>query len=207
MREGIIAGIVAVLLALGLGAIAWIAIVTTMAAAGFPGLPRFMAPAAAVVGVLGGVGLARLVALRRAPAVAALGVALALVTALQLPRRAAELPHALRTTARIDDSHDRLRALARAVGRGPLLRCGHFATSDVLARTALAWELDVPLEDVVSFGVTPRLSGAFVVGPRAVRGLRDGVRAVAVPLARRGEWRAYSLDCPAMTPGVSGARR
>jgi hypothetical protein len=195
------------LLALALGALGWIAIVAAMAAAGFPGLPRFMAPAAAVVGVLGGVGLARIIAARRAPAVAALGVALALVTALELPGRVAELPRALRTTARIGASHDRLRALARAVGRGPLLRCGHLATSDVLARTALAWELDVPLADVVSFGVRPRLSGAFVVGPQASPGLRDGVRAVAEPLARRGEWRAYSLDCPAATAGVSGAHR
>jgi hypothetical protein len=195
------------LLALAAGAVGWIAIVAAMAAAGFPGLPRFMAPAAAVVGVLGGVGLARAAAAWRVPAVAVVAVALALVTAHELPGRAAELPQALRTTARIGDSHDRLRALASAVGRGRLLRCGHLATSDVLARTALAWQLGVPLADVVSFGVTPRLSGAFVIGPQASRSLRAGVRAVAVPLARRGEWRAYSLDCPAATLGVSGARR
>jgi hypothetical protein len=195
------------LLALGLGALGWIAVVAAMAAVGFAGLPRFMAPAAAVVGVLGGVGLARLVAVRRSPVAAALVVALALVTALQLPGRAAELPHALRATARIGASHDRLRALARAVGRDRLLRCGDLATSDVLARTALAWELDVPLSSVVSFGVAPRLSGAFVVGPQASPRLSDDVRAVAEQLDRRGEWRAYSLDCPAATAGVSGARR
>jgi hypothetical protein len=194
-------------LALGAGALGWIAIVAAMAAAGFPGLPRFMAPAAAVVGVLGGVGLARLLAGRRAPAVAALGVALGVVTALQLPGRAAELPPALRTTARIADSHDRLRALAGAVGHGALLRCGRLATSDVLVRTALAWELGVPLSSVVSFGVTPRLSGAFVVGPQASPGLREDVRAVADQLGRRGEWRAYLLDCPAASVGVPGARR
>jgi hypothetical protein len=195
------------LLVLGASALAWIAIVAAMAAAGFPGLPRFMAPAAALVGALGGVGLARLVGLRRVPAVAALGVALALVTAVQLPGRAAELPHALRTTARIGDSHDRVRSLARAVGRDPLLRCGHLATSDVLVRTALAWELDVPLSSVVSFGIGPRESGAFVVGPQASPGLREDVRAVAAELGERGEWGAYSLDCPAATTGVSGARR
>jgi hypothetical protein len=194
-------------LALGLGALAWIAVVAAMAAAGFPGLPRFMAPAAAVVGVLGGAGLARLAAAPRSRAVALLAVALALVTALQLPGRVAELPRALRTTARIGASHDRLRALARAVGRDPLLRCGHLATSDVLVRTALAWELDVPLSSVVSFGVAPHLSGSFVVGPQASPRLRDGVRAVAEQIARRGEWRAYSLDCPAARAGVSGARR
>jgi hypothetical protein len=197
------------LLALGAAALAWIAIVAAMAAAGFPGLPRFMAPAAALVGVLGGVGLARLVASRRprAPTVAALLAVLALVTALQLPGRAAELPRALRTTARIGDSHDRLRALALAAGRDRLLRCGRLSTTDVLVRTALAWELDVPLSGVVSFGVTPRLSGAFVVGPQASAALRAGVRAVAEPLGERGEWGAYSLDCPAATAGVSGARR
>jgi hypothetical protein len=183
--------------ALAAGALAWIAIVAAMAAAGFPGLPRFMAPAAAVIGVLGGVGLARLVAGRRAPAAAALAVALAAVTALQLPGRAAELPRALRTTARIGDSHDRLRALAGALGRDALLHCGHLATSDVLVRTALAWELGVPLSSVVSFGVRPRLSGAFVVGLQASPGLREDVRAVTEQIGVRGEWRAYSLDCPA----------
>jgi hypothetical protein len=195
------------LLALGLGALAWIAIVAAMAAGGFPGLPRFMTPAAAVVGVLGGVGVARLVTVRRGPALAALALALAVVAVLQLPGRVAELPHALRTTARTGESHDRLRALARAVGRDRLLRCGHLATSDVLARTALAWQLGVPLSDVVSFGARPRLSGAFVVGPQAAPGLLEAVRAVADRLDARGEWRAYSLDCPAASAGVSGARR
>ncbi|MEA2244165.1 MAG: hypothetical protein QOD24_3721 [Solirubrobacteraceae bacterium] len=195
------------LLVLGAGALGWIAIVAAMAAAGFPGLPRFMAPPAAVVGVLGGAGLARLIAARRAPAVAALGVVLAGVTALQLPGRVAELPRALRTTARVGHSHDRLRALAGAVGHDALLRCGNLATSDVLVRTALAWELRVPLADVVSFGAPPRLSGAFVVGPQASPRLRDDVRAVAEPLGAQGEWRAYSLQCPPPSAGVSGAHR
>ena len=189
-------------LALGAGALAWIAIVVAMAAAGFPGLPRFTAPAAAVVGVLGGVGLARLAARGPTRPVAALAAGLAAVTALQLPGRVAELPRALRTTARIGDSHDRLRALAAAVGRDALLRCGHLATSDVLVRTALAWELGVPLSNVVSFGVKPRLSGAFVVGPQAAPGLREDVRTVAEQIGVRGEWRVYSLDCPTARAGA-----
>ena len=196
------------LLVLGLGALAWIATVVVMAALGFPGLPRFMAAPAAIAGVLGGVGLARLVAAqRRAPAVA-LGLALVAVTALQLPGRGAELPHALRSTDRIAASHERLRDLVRDVGRDRLLRCGKLATSDVLVRTGLAWQLDVPLSDVVSFGRAPRLSGAFIVGPQASPRLREDVRAVAALVAVRGEWRAYSLDCPAAaTLGVIGARR
>lgn len=196
------------LLALGLGALAWIATVVVMAALGFPGLPRFMAAPAAIAGVLGGVGLARLVAARRTAVVSALGLALAVVTIVQLPGRAAELPHALRSTDRIAASHDRLRDLVRDLGGDRLLRCGRLATSDVLVRTGLAWQLEVPLSDVVSFGTAPRLSGAFIVGPQASPGLREDVRAVAELVGERGEWRAYSLGCPAAaTVGVIGARR
>jgi hypothetical protein len=193
-------------LVLGAGALAWIATVAAMTAAGFPGLPRFMAPAAAVVGVLGGAGLARLAAAPRRPAVAALAAALA-VAAIELPGRVAELPRGLRTTDRIAGSHDRLRALAREVGRRRLLACGDLATSDVLVRTALAWQLRVPLSRVVSFGQAPRDSGAFVVGPQAGAALRRAVRSAGDELGARGEWRVYSLDCPAATAGVTGARR
>ncbi len=195
------------LLALGLGMLAWIAIVVVMAAAGFPGLPRFSAPPAAVAGVLGGVGLARLLAARPAPTVAALAAVLALLTAFELAVRAPELPHAMRSTARIADSHERLRALAGEIGAQRLLACGRLATSDVLVRTALAWKLDVALADVVSFGRPPRDSGAFVIGLQASPRLREDVAAVATQVGRRGEWRLYSLGCPATIAGVTGARR
>jgi hypothetical protein len=198
-------------------ALGWIALVAVMTLAGFPGLPRFMAPAAAVVGVLGGAGLAALLERPRAhgrvlPAL----VAVALVAVLVgLPSRVAELPHAWSSSARIDDSHARLRALVREIGRGPLLRCGRLATSDVLVRTALAWELDVPLADVVSFGEPSRRSGAFVVGLQASPGLREAMRAAGTRLGRRGEWSVYSVACPvtasasaaARSAGVSGATR
>ena len=196
------------------GALAWIALVAAMTLAGFPGLPRFMAPAAAVVGVLGGVGLAVLLDRPRAhgrvlPGLVVVGLVAAL---LGLPGRVAELPHAWNSTARIDDSHARLRALVREIGRGPLLRCGRLATSDVLVRTGLAWELGVPLSDVVSFGEPSRSSGAFVVGLQASPGLREDVRAAGARLGRRGEWSVYSVACPltateARTAGVSGAAR
>ena len=199
------------------GALAWIALVAVMTLAGFPGLPRFMAPAAAVVGVLGGVGLAALLAQPRAygrilPAL----VAVALVAALAgLPGRAAELGHAWHATARIDDSHARLRALAREIGARRLLRCGRLATSDVLVRTGLSWELGVALSQVVSFGEPSRRSGAFVVGLQASPGLREDVRAAGTRLGRRGEWSVYSVACPltasppsaARSVGVSGTTR
>ena len=50
---------------LAAGAFAWILVVAAMAAAGFPGLPRFMAPALAIVAVLAGVGFARLLGFAR----------------------------------------------------------------------------------------------------------------------------------------------
>ena len=45
---------------IGYGALAWIVLVAAMAAAGYAGLPRFLAPAAGVVCALGAAGLARL---------------------------------------------------------------------------------------------------------------------------------------------------
>ena len=207
------------------GALCWIAVVALLAAVGeFAGLARFMVPAAAVVGVLGAVGLARLLALARAhgqrPLVPVVALtALLAAVALQVPPRIEQLRESAQVTARIGESHERLRALVRDVGSDALLRCGDLATSDVLVRTALAWDLDAPLADVVSFGRLPDQSGAFVIGPQAPWALRLGVARRAVLLGRRGEWLAYSLDCPATagwrspssgrprTAGVSGARR
>jgi len=193
---------------LAAGVLGWITIVVAMAAAGFPGLSRFLTPAAALAGVLGGVGLARL-----RPASTAVAWAAALIVLVQVPGRVAELSHALSSTARIGDSHERLRDLTGELGRERLLRCGRLATSDVLVRTALAWKLRVALADVVSFGRPPRYSGAFVVGVQATPATRARLRAKAELLGARGEWRIYSLDCPtavagaARSTGVSGAQR
>jgi len=167
--------------------------------------------------VLAGTGLARALAWGRRPLILGLLAAGAIVTALQLPGRAAELPHALTSTARIAHSHQRLTWLVQTVGREELLRCGRLATSDVLVRTALAWELEVPLGDVVSFGEPPRSSGAFIVGPEASSRVRSAMAERGRLLYEQGEWSAYSIDCPPTaaagssrrerSPGVSGARR
>jgi hypothetical protein len=199
---------------LAVAAAGWIAIVAAMTLAGFAGLPRFMAPAAALVTALGGAGLAALLARPRAWSVA-LAISGLVVTVATLPGRVAELPHAWSSAARIDGSHDRLRDLTDRVGRERLLACGRLATSDVLVRTALAWELGVPLSQVVSFGTRPRLSGAFVLGPQAPAGLRRDVRDAAAAVAHDGEWSVYSIDCPATasssppapSAGVTGATR
>ena len=204
---------------LAAGALAWIALVAAMTLLGFPGLPRFAAPAAAIVAVLGGVGLAALLARPRGNGPVAFAiVALALgVTVVGLPHRVSGVPDAWRAAARISDSHDRLRAAVGAAGGGEaLLRCGHLATSDVLVRTALAWELGVPLSHVVSFGEPSRRSGAFVIGLQASPGLRHDMLAAGRLVARQGEWSVTSVACPvtassaaaaARSAGVSGASR
>jgi hypothetical protein len=124
------------------------------------------------------------------------------------------LSRAWRDADRAQASHDRLRALVAAIGREPLLRCGALATSDVLVRTALAWELDVALAQVVSFGAPSRASGAFVLGRGAPPALHDDIRSAGTLLGARGEWRAYSIGCPpttssspARSAGVTGASR
>ena len=102
-----------------------------------------------------------------------------------------------------------------AGGRDRLLRCGRLATSDVLVRTGLAWQLGVPLADVVSFGAPSRRSGAFVIGLQASPGLRHEMRGAGTLLARHGEWSVRSVACPltasasaaARSAGVSGASR
>ena len=204
---------------LAAGALLWIAIVAAMTMIGFAGLPRFMAPAAAIVCVLGGVGLATALAgVPRRPSSAALGALIAVagvITVAGLPGRLSDASDAWRAADRTAASHDRLRAVVRAIGDEPLLRCGRLATSDVLVRTALAWELGGSLSQVVSFGAPSRQSGTFVLGLDAPRSLHDAMREAGALLGARGEWRVYSVACPltassssaARSAGVSGAAR
>lgn len=207
---------------LATAALLWIAVVAAMTTIGFAGLPRFMTPAAAVLCVLGAVGLAEALghlSARARPSARggamALLVALAAgVTAAGLPGRVGDVSQAWRIAAQTQEAHDRLRWVVRRIGAKRLLRCGKLATSDALVRTALAWELDVPLSQVVVFGAPTRASGAFVVGLGASRALHDDIRAAGRLLGVGGEWRAYSIGCPATAnsppprnAGVSGATR
>ena len=207
---------------LAAGALVWIAVVAAMTTIGFAGLPRFMAPAAAIVCVLGGVGLAEgLAHVRRRPrprtaalAAGLLVAAAAVVTAAGLPDRVFDVSQAWRTAAQTQEANARLRWVVRRIGREQLLRCGKLATTDALVRTALAWELDVALSQVVVFGSPPHASGAFVLGLGAPRALHDDVRSAGRLLGVSGEWRAYSIGCPvtANSPpprnaGVAGASR
>jgi hypothetical protein len=183
-------------LALSAGAVAWLLIVGAMAAGGYSGLARYCAPAIAIVGVVAAAGLAHLLALaRRRLMSAALVLAVLLAAGVQLPARIGELGEGRAAVAESARSNDRLRTLTRAIGRKHLLRCGTLATSDVRVRTALAWQLAVPLKRVVSVAVPPPSPMVLIIGPDAPAPMRASMRDGAELLAERGEWRVYSQNC------------
>ncbi|HEX5376445.1 MAG TPA: hypothetical protein VFW48_09845 [Solirubrobacterales bacterium] len=171
------------------GAALWIALVAAMAVAGFAGLPRFLAPATAVIAVVGAVGIAR--------AGASLGgggrpgrlalVAVALLAAVAgLGLRASHLPGDLDKV----DGRTRLGSdlfeLADLVGKERLLACGGTVRiTHVLVQTALAWKLEEPIESVRVVR-RPRFGTALSTRP-----LPQGT-----PFARVGPWRATRLPCP-----------
>jgi hypothetical protein len=131
------------------GAVAWIAIVVAMTAQGYAGLGRFSLPAAAVICVLGGAGLARLVALvpgnRRWLAVVAAAVVCLPFAVVRMERI---VPEAAVATAQ-DGFEDRFPAVLAAVGgRGNVLGCRRF-TAEGFFRPAVAWHLGVPVERLV----------------------------------------------------------
>jgi hypothetical protein len=177
---------------------AWILLVVVMALAGFAGIPRFLAPATALVSVLGAAGLARLLAGTeegRRRGVAALLVA---VAAAQLGWRATEVPGDL---AHAHRSHVEIRELERLVeraGRDRLLACAGEVTVDrLLVETALAWQLEAPASKV-EVRMRPRQGGAVV--QRVPAGSPR-------PFARYGRWAALALPCPAQPVASSASRR
>lgn len=165
-------------LALGLGALAWVAVVVvTTVAAGFPGLPRFMLPATAIVCVLAGVGAVRLVALAPGRRIGGLIALLLLAGAVagslgridDLSPQYYDVQHANANYRALD------LAVNRAGGRALILRCSHrlVATNQAI-RIALAWKLKVEMlvvrpyvrhpaivfrgPHVVTLGAAPKLS-------------------------------------------------
>ena len=144
------------------GAAAWIAIVAALAAAGYAGLPRFAAPAGAIVCVLGGVGITRALAAidgmraqdpRRRPAIALAALAVAALV-LQGAIRLADVPGELDDARAYAESIDDLRENARALGE-----CAHPTTSGFLAVPPLAWELEVAMSAISVRTETPPAAG------------------------------------------------
>ncbi len=188
--------VIATLLA---GAAAWIALVAAMAVGGYAGLPRFLAPATAIVAVLGGAGVARAGAAsfagrgagvppilggRRGLAVAT--VATLLLASVGLAVRAAEVPGDLRESRRQAVAIEGLSDLTERLSTARLLSCGGAVRlANLLAPpTALAWQLEEPIGSV---RVNPRPLYGVVLSTRRLPRGRE--------LARVGPWRATQLPC------------
>lgn len=178
------------------GATAWILLVAVMAIAGFAGLPRFIAPATAVIAVLGGVGLARAAAGRGRAFPSHGGKSSAAVVAATLAIavagfawRASQVPGDVRVVERQTRSLNHLFDLVDATGPTTLLACqDQVRMTHVREQTALAWKLDEPIA-AVPVRHRPRFGIALSTKP--------------IPggdvIAHAGTWRATRLPCPTRT--------
>jgi len=145
--EGVRPGGDAVVWGLLAGAFAWIALVAVMAVAGFAGLPRFLAPATAVIAVVGGVGFARAGAARGA--LATIAIAALVLGAGGFALRAVQIPDDLRTVNRQSNSIDALFGQIDRIGSDRLLACGNrVGVTQLLVQTPVAWKLDLPISAV-----------------------------------------------------------
>jgi hypothetical protein len=139
------------LVALAACALAWTAVVAVMAARGYGGLPRFVFMASALDAVAAGIGAAVVVgALGRRNLIGGGAAALVVLVAFAL----GSAPYAQllpADVAGIEKVADTDAALAQSVeaagGRATVLRCGA-PTAPWYTVTALAWDLDVPANDV-----------------------------------------------------------
>jgi hypothetical protein len=206
-------------LALGAGALAWwLEVIVMTLLLGFPGLERFYLPAAAVVCVLGGVGIveaARWVARRAgAPAlpgrlagaitlvVVVAGAALFSRTPISLLAQSEGQAALARRTLQTMD-----RAVAAAGGRARVLPCPtSFVAVNHAAQPALAWALRVPLARV---GTAMREPGLDFIGPANVA---TGIPAAIDPrllgerpVAVVGRWHVLRLTDPHNRHGASCA--
>ncbi|HEY3491408.1 MAG TPA: hypothetical protein VGK43_00550, partial [Solirubrobacterales bacterium] len=186
-----------------IGAGAWIALVAVMAIGGFAGLPRFLAPATAVVAVLGGIGLARAGAtagsagpyVRYAElksggppfrALRGLVAAALLLGVAGFGWRLAELPGDLEVVERQTSSIEHLFDLVEETGSAQLLACqDRVRMTHVREQTALAWKLDEPISSVL-IRYRPRYGVAVSTRPIPQGDV----------IAHSGRWRATRLPCP-----------
>jgi hypothetical protein len=190
--------VLAILLA---GAAAWILLVALMAVSGFAGLPRFLAPATAIVAVLGGVGIAGAAAERGrafrpyaarssaavpSPALRALIAATLVIAVAGFAWRAAQVPGDVEVVERQTRSVDHLFDLVDKTGAAPLLACHHrVRMTRVREQTALAWKLGEPIS-TVPIRRKPRFGAALSTKP-----LPHGT-----VIASAGPWRATRFPCP-----------
>ena len=192
------------LLALGAGAVAWLLLVGGMSVGlGYAALSRFLLPAAAVLCVLAGVGLVRIVsAVPRGGARVACVVA---IVAVSLPFVAVRVwsfgTEVDGITSRAELEHQLDLVVERSGGPEAVLACGRVVVhqSD-WPRVALAWKLDVPLHQV---GRHVRDQPA-VVFLRSGRAEEDWLTAhpahEATPLGRSAGWAVYAIGCEPSPP-------
>lgn len=186
-----------------IGAGAWILLVALMAISGFAGLPRFLAPATALVAIAGSIGIARAAASgcgrasSRYPgqssttppnrALRALAVAALVLAGAGFGWRLAQLPGDLKVIERQTTSIDHLFDLVDKTGKTQLLACqDRVRMTRVREQTALAWKLEEPIASV-PIRREPRYGVALSTKP-----LPDGN-----VISQAGRWRATVLPCPA----------
>jgi hypothetical protein len=188
-----------------LGAGAWILLVAVMAIAGFAGLPRFLAPATAVIGILGAVGIARTAAEKKsagpllrypvkrsgglfasAPGRVLIGATIFIAVA-GFAWRAAQVPGDMRVVERQTRSLDHLFDLIDQTGPATLLACSKTTKiTQIRPQTAAAWKLKAPI-DKVPVRRKPKYGIALSTKP-----IPKGA-----PIATAGHWRATRLTCQA----------
>lgn len=183
------------------GAAAWTLLVAAMAIIGFAGLPRFLAPATAVIAILGGVGIARTAAecgrassrypgqSSTTPQDLALRCLIAATLAIAVGGftwRAAQVPGDIEVVERQTQSLDHLFDLVDKTGPTTLLACHNkVSITQVRQQTALAWKLEEPIS-ATPIWRHPKHGAALSTKP-----LPSGQ-----PIDTSGTWRATQLPCP-----------
>jgi hypothetical protein len=194
-------------------AIVWTLTVAAMALGGYAGLPRFLLPAIAAACVLGAAGLvgaaSALLGARgpsaRLPRPVAVGaVVLASASILvQAFVRLEEYPGDFELARERAEAVRDIDDLIERVGRDRLLACEEVDFVDPLARTTLAWHLDVRIGRVTPLSdERDETSRLVVVGPDVAPALRDQLGGGRL-IGRAGEWGAYEYDCDSASRELS----
>jgi hypothetical protein len=181
------------LLTLTLVAVAWSAIVVAMGAGlRYAALSRFFLPAGALLCVLGAVGLVRLV--QAVPAGRARGTAIVGLTLLAVVfagPRVVGLADVADDVSERQAIEDDLLEVVDEVGRDRLLACGPVvADPRDLPQTALAWELDVPIDDVNRRADDDSYVAVVGTDGRMIRALAEGE-----VLAANERWTVIAVGC------------
>jgi hypothetical protein len=192
-------------------ALAYVAVVEAMTLDHYPGLERFMLPAAAIACVLAGVAVARFATLAGG-GLASLGIAAVLV-AVAVPffdgrvSEATTEVHTARQAVRIYDQM--VAATDKVGGTGRIFPCAtSYAAVNHTVQTSLAWALAVPLTRVLpvtNINTSLRRPAVAFFAPRnpinggAPTAFVDGLHGHLI--ARAGIWKVYRVKRAGDAPG------